>query len=431
MKKIVTSLLLLCLGSYACAQVPGSTDSVKVSIVPDHSDWLYRIGEKVTCKLSIRRLGKPLTNIKVYYEIGPEKMAATRTQTVEMKDTVLTIDCGTLNVAGFLRCKAAVAINGKRYTGLATLGFEPMSIKATAKLPDDFMQFWTNARAEALKIPLDPKMQLLPERSTDKVNVYHISFQNYKLGSRIFGILCVPKKEGKYPAVLKVPGAGVRGYKGDVWLAERGLITLEIGIHGIPVTLPDSVYTSLAATALNAYPSYNNTDKNSFYYKRVYLGCVRALDFIATLPQYDGKNLATSGGSQGGALAIVTAALDARVKCLAAFYPALSDMSGYLYNRAGGWPHLFYQTTLAQVDQNKLITSGYYDVVNFARQLKVPGIYSWGYNDETCPPTSTFSAYNVISAPKEFYPYPDTGHWTYPAQWALVNTWLLKKLKDD
>lgn len=63
-----------------------------------------------------------------------------------------------------------------------------------------------------------------------------------------------------------------------------------------------------------------------YYYKRVYMGCVRAVDFIYSLPEFDGKNLAVNGGSQGGALSIITAGLDNRIKYLAAFYPALSDL---------------------------------------------------------------------------------------------------------
>ena len=78
-----------------------------------------------------------------------------------------------------------------------------------------------------------------------------------------------------------------------------------------------------------------------FRSKRIYTGCVRALDFLTSLPQYDGENLGVIGGSQGGALAMVTAALDKRVKALVAYYPALCDLTGYLYDRAGGWPHMF------------------------------------------------------------------------------------------
>ena len=71
----------------------------------------------------------------------------------------------------------------------------------------------------------------------------------------------------------------------------------------------------------------------------------------------------------------------------------------------------------------------YYDVVNFAKALTVPGWYTWGFNDETCPPTSMHAAYNAITAPKEMALYPETGHWFYPEQRARMNAWLLDQLK--
>ena len=73
------------------------------------------------------------------------------------------------------------------------------------------------------------------------------------------------------------------------------------------------VYTDLGASTLYQYYNYNLDNKDRYYFKRVYLGCVRANDFLASLPQFDGVNLAVTGGSQGGALSIVTAGLDARV----------------------------------------------------------------------------------------------------------------------
>jgi cephalosporin-C deacetylase-like acetyl esterase len=250
----------------------------------------------------------------------------------------------------------------------------------------------------------------------------------------VYGILCVPKKEGKYPALLQVPGAGVRPYRGDISMAEQGLITFQIGIHGIPVNMDTSVYNNLGAGALRGYWTYNMDSRDNFYYRRVYLGCVRANDFLTSLPQYDGKNLAVYGGSQGGALSIITASLDKRVKYLASYYPALCDLTGYLKGRAGGWPHYFDQHNIAAYNNNtkdKINTAGYYDVVNFARNLAVPGIYSWGFNDETCPPTSTFAAYNVIKAPKELFLAVETGHWTFPEQEDKVDNWLLSKLKGN
>lgn len=93
-------------------------------------------------------------------------------------------------------------------------------------------------------------MTLVPERCTSEANVYHINFQNDKPGSRIYGMLAIPKKPGKYPALLKVPGGGVYRYGGDTRIAASGIITLEIGIHGIPVNLDPQVYIDLSNGAL-------------------------------------------------------------------------------------------------------------------------------------------------------------------------------------
>jgi hypothetical protein len=192
----------------------------------------------------------------------------------------------------------------------------------------------------------------------------------------------------------------------------------------------EGVYNDLLSGALRNYMFMNLDDRDNYYFKRVYLGCVRALDFLTSLPEYDGSNLAVWGGSQGGALSIVTAALDDRVKFLVSMYPALSDLTGYLHGRAGGWPHMFTGANKEFTNKkDKIAVSAYYDVVNFARYVNVPGFYTWGYNDETCPPTSYYAAYNLITAPKELYLVQETGHWTFPEQHTNIQDWLLKQLK--
>lgn len=425
-----TSLLLLQLvfGSLLFAQRP--EQMVKVIVAPDHKDWTYKTGENVKFTVSVLRNGNPVSNVKIRYEIGPELMDATKMDSATLNNGTTVLNAGTLKTAGFLRCTVVAEVDGKQYRNLATAGFDPETIKPTVENPADFTQFWNDAKAGLAKIPMDARMTLLPERCTELVNVYHVNLQNYRVGSRLYGILCVPKREGKYPALLRVPGAGVRPYNGDVSTAEKGIITFEIGIHGIPVNLDPSVYTSLSASVLNGYPTHNLDDRDRFFYKRVYLGCVRANDFLTSLPQYDGQNLGVAGGSQGGALSIVTAALDNRVKYLAAFYPALSDVTGYLKGRAGGWPHYFAKNSVNYNNTpQKITTVQYYDVVNFARTLKVPGMYSWGFNDETCPPTSMYASYNVIAAPKSLYLALETGHWSYPEQNEKMNGWIVDQLK--
>jgi cephalosporin-C deacetylase len=402
---------------------------VKVIVAPDHKDWLYKVGEKVKFTVSVLQFGNPVKNARVRYEVAPEKMDAIKKDSLNISGDSFVIDGGTMKTSGFLRCIVYAEVDGKQYRNLATAGFEPITIKPTIQNPADFLQFWDRAKADLAKIPMDPRMTLMPERCTEKVNVYHVNLQNYRVGSRLYGILCVPKKEGKYPAILKVPGAGIRPYSGDVATAEKGYITFEIGIHGIPVNMDVSLYNNLAAGALNGYQNFDLDDRDRYYYKRVYLGCVRANDFLVSLPQFDASNLAVTGGSQGGALSVITAALDSRVKYLAAFYPALCDVTGYLNGRAGGWPHIFDKYNLAfNNKKDKIETCGYYDVVNFARQVKIPGMYSWGYNDETCPPTSMYAAYNVIPATKSLFVALETGHWTFPEQNEKLNNWLLDKL---
>jgi cephalosporin-C deacetylase-like acetyl esterase len=317
---------------------------------------------------------------------------------------------------------------------LGTAGFAPESLQPVAEDPADFDAFWSAGKEELAKLPMDAKLTLLPEYSTSKVDVYHVSLQN--IGSvengvsRLYGILCEPKGEGKYPALLGVPGAGVRPYRGMVEMAEKGVLTFQIGIHGIPVTYDPQIYDALRQAALVNYPTFNLDNRERYYFRRVYLGCVRANDFLLSRPKWDGKRLAVTGGSQGGALSLITAGLDPRVNALAAYYPALCDLPGYLQGRAGGWPHMFKAMGEgSHRTPEKIKTAQYYDVVNFARRVTMPGLYTWGYNDETCPPTSMFAAYNVIPGPKQLLLALETGHFQVKEQSDKVDAWLDHFLK--
>lgn len=429
-KSLFILLLLLALTGPAGAQT--TVQSVRVVVAPNEFDWTYATGQKASFTVSVLKHNNPVKNVKIRYEYGPEKMPPTQKSSQVLASGQTVIEAGTLKDPGFLRCTVVAEVDGKEFRGLATAGFSPERIKPTTEVPQDFTRFWDEAKAQAAKVPLDARVTLLPERCTEQVNVYHVNIQNSQVGTRLYGILAMPKKPGKYPALLKVPGAGVRPYGGDVNLAARGIITLQIGIHGVPVNLEPEVYQALGAGPLNGYPFANLDDRDRYYYKRVYLGCVRAVDYLFSLPEFDGQSLAVEGGSQGGALAIVTAALDKRVKYLVSFYPALSDLTGYLHGRAGGWPHMFTPANKEfTAKKDKIETSKYYDVANFARFVQVPGFYSWGFNDETCPPTSMYAAYNSIQADKELFLVQDTGHWAIAEQYDKMAAWLLGKFANE
>jgi cephalosporin-C deacetylase-like acetyl esterase len=410
--------------------------AVQLRIAPDHRDWSYRPGEPVKFRISVLADSTPVDNATVTYSVGPDLFPGEK-KTAAVPPDGLVVDGGTMQTGGFLRLKAAVELNGKTYTNSATAAFAPETIKPFQTEPADFDAYWTKGKADLAKIPLEARLTLLPDQCTDTVNVYHVNFRT--LGQawnptppRLYGILCEPKAPGKYPAVLKVPGAGVRSYAGDPGLAARGVIVLEIGIHGIPVNMAKDVYDAMYGGALHSYWLNQLDNRDAYYYHRVYLGCVRANDFLASREMWDGKNLLVMGASQGGQLSIVTAALDPRVTALSATHPAMCDVAAELHGRAGGWPHPFMPnddgTPSIHATEAKIATAAYYDTVNFAKRLKVPGYYIWGFNDETCPPTSTFAAYNVITAPKTLAVEPEQFHTYPPEQSDAIYTWVGKTL---
>ena len=425
MKRILSLLLILSI-NVANSQSAGN---IVIDVIPNKSNWLAGVGDKVSFDISVKDNSGTEGNVNVYFEIGPDMIKPF------IKDSIIAFKNSfkskeyTLKEPGFLRCIVTAKKDGKEYKKFCTVGFDVENIKPTQTTPQDFTAFWSKSLNELKSVPLNFTKELLPNRSTVEVDVYRVSFSNIN-GSKVHGMLAMPSDPGKYPAVLQVPGAGVRPYGPDINLASNGVIVLTIGIHGIPVDLDSSLYKDLNSGALRRYFNYNANSKEDFYYKRVYLGCVRANDILTSLSEWDGKNLVVTGGSQGGALSIVTAALDKRVTALAAYYPALSDLTGYLYKRAGGWPHYFAESnnemkSLPDIRQS----TSYYDVVNFAAELNVPGFYSWGYNDIVCPPTSMYAAYNNIKASKKLSIYKETGHWTHPQQKEELTKWIINNFK--
>ena len=409
--------------------------TVRVIVAPDHRDWTYSMGETARFAVTVTADNEPIDHVSVTYTVGPDLFPGEK-RTVALPLAGLTIDAGTLKAPGFLRCIVTTEVAGRTYRGLATAAFSPEKITPTETEPADFDAFWAANKAELAKIPVDARITLLPDSCTSAVNTYQVSFrtigENGGNGARIYGILCEPKAPGHYPAVLKVPGAGVRPYFGDPELAAKGALVLEIGIHGIPVNLAKEVYDNLAAGALNGYWFFNLDNRDRYYYKRVYLGCLRANDFLTSRPGWDGKSLVVMGASQGGQLTIATAALDPRVTGLSATHPAFCDVTGELHGRAGGWPHPFMPNAdgspSLQTTPAKLATASYYDTVNFARRLRVPGYYNWGYNDEVCPPTAAYAAYNVITAPKTLGVTLELGHSYTPEQYDAISGWVTRSL---
>ena len=56
------------------------------------------------------------------------------------------------------------------------------------------------------------------------------------------GVLARPRKPGPFPALLNLPGADVRSCSGNISMAARGFMTLQLRVHGIALNQPQALY---------------------------------------------------------------------------------------------------------------------------------------------------------------------------------------------
>lgn len=409
----------------------------KIIVDLDRKDWTYKVGDTPVFRVRTEPPSEDGAPEVVRYRLGQVMFEPEIPVRLEVPPGGVDVPGGTMEHPGFRRLIADVQVGNKKVRGLATAAFSPEEIRPTQTEPADFDAFWKESLEKLVTVTADPRLEHRPERSGPTFDAYELSLATYDPNGktdRFYGILCVPKGSGPFPAILQTPGAGVRGYKGEIWVPRDQFITLEVGIHGIPVTKDADYYKALFAGALSGYERRDLADREKFYYRRVYLGCYRALDYLTSHPKWDGRNLIVRGGSQGGQLAIVCGALHPKVTGIAAAFPAFCDVTGYLHGRAGGWPGLFRGKPPEDPEKRKIwdaeiATTAYYDAVNFARRLNVPAYFTWGFNDEVCPPDSFYAMLGVVTAPREVRTFPLAGHDLPQEGWGAYSAWTIKQAR--
>lgn len=387
--------------------------------VPDHADWLYQTGENAKVEVSFCKYGIPRDG-ELKYSIGNDMLQPDKHGSVKLKNGRSVINMGTKKTPGFRDMKLSVSLDGKTYEHHIKVGFSVDKIKPYTQEPQDFRSFWQKNVEELKQVPMSYTKELYKDYCTDKIDCYLVKLQIDKMGHSMYGFLFYPKnaQPGKHPVVLCPPGAGIKTIKDPMrnkYYAENGFVRFEVEIHGLDPRISSETFGEISR-AFNdrngGYLANGLENKDIYYMKHVYVGLVRCIDFLTSLPEWDGKNVAVQGGSQGGALAIIAAGLDSRVTQCVANHPALSDMAGYAAKGGtGGYPHFCRQP---QILSNKdcLNTLAYFDVVNFARYVKAPTYLTWGYNDVTCPPTTSYAVWNTLKCTKESLLTPINEHWT-------------------
>lgn len=387
--------------------------------VPDHADWLYQTGENAKVEVSFCKYGIPRDG-ELKYSIGNDMLQPDKHGSVKLKNGRAVINMGTKKTPGFRDMKLSVTLDGKTYEHHIKVGFSVDKIKPYTQEPQDFRSFWQKNVEELKQVPMSYTKELYKDYCTDKIDCYLVKLQIDNMGHSMYGFLFYPKnaQPGKHPVVLCPPGAGIKTIKDPMrskYYAENGFVRFEVEIHGLDPRISSETFGEISR-AFNdrngGYLANGLENKDIYYMKHVYVGLVRCIDFLTLLPEWDGKNVAVQGGSQGGALAIIAAGLDSRVTQCVANHPALSDMAGYAAKGGtGGYPHFCRQP---QILSNKdcLNTLAYFDVVNFARYVKAPTYLTWGYNDVTCPPTTSYAVWNTLKCTKESLLTPINEHWT-------------------
>ena len=403
--------------------------------VPDHADWLYKTGEKANIEIQFYKYGIP-RNGEVTYTVGNDLLETDTKGSVTLKNGRAKINIGTKKTPGFRDVVLTMKLDGQSYTHHVKVGFSPEKIQPFTQEPKDFNTFWQGNLDELAKIPLSYTKEIAKEYCTDKVDCYLVKIPVSRRKQCVYGYLFYPKnaQPGKHPVVLCPPGAGIKTIKEPLrhkYYAENGFIRLEIEIHGLDPRLPKETFDDISR-AFNSDPTgylENGIDNRDRYYmKHVYLALVRCIDLLTSLPEWDGRNVAVQGGSQGGALALVAAGLDKRVNLCVVNHPALSDMAGYTEKgRTGGYPHFNRMTGL--YTPSNISTMAYYDVVNFARKMKATTYMTWGYNDNTCPPTTSYAVWNTLNCEKESLITPINEHWTSDATEYGQMVWIKKHLQ--
>lgn len=435
MRKILLSLFfgLLSLLPAGAENYPYRSDYLFVTR-PDHPNWLYKTGEKPKVTVEFYKYGVPRSG-KLAYTIGNDQLTDDETGTVEMKDGRATITMNTRRTPGFRDLRLQMNVDGTTYTHHIKVGFDAEKITPWTQEPSDFTAFWEKTLADMRKKPLSYTREHIDKYSSDKFDCWLVKLNTVGVYS-VYGYLFIPKNAapGSCPAVLCPPGAGVKTIKEPLrhhYYAENGFIRMEIEIHGLDPRMSDYQFKEISNalnSGANGYVTNRIDSRDDYYMRHVYAGVVRCLDFLCSLPEWDGRNLSVQGGSQGGALSIVAAALDKRVTQCVVNHPALADMAAFAEKgRTGGWPG--FNKIPGVLTKQNIATLAYYDVVNFARHVQCPVYMTWGYNDNTVPPTTSWAVWNTLKCPKESLITPINEHWTSEATEYGHMIWIKKHLK--
>ncbi len=314
------------------------------------------------------------------------------------------------------------------WIGRYRMGYDLEHYRPNLLILPDFDAFWNQTLAELRAIPLESET----ERVADLIDhpafeIFHVRYNSWG-GQRIHAMLFVPKTgHPPYPAMItahpNTRGYGVRkqtdGTFGSELRHDPRFVTIVPLIRGHAPDAPDIPFN---------HPWWGPLDSRDEYVaRRWYCAMVRAIDYLASRPDLvDLRRLMARGGSQGGALALIAAALDPRVTVCIADCPALCQPHEILENYPSFGP------TMAQVPPSQTLEDlkrmlSYYNPVNFCPRIRCPTYIGSNIGDLTVHSMGPLAAYhNLTGLPadqKAFFPGNTHFHGSGPGLAKTLREW--------
>ena len=275
------------------------------------------------------------------------------------------------------------------------------ALRQAAPEPADFDAFWARQKAELAKVPFNAKRV---ERQCDNrdVRLYAVSV-DCTGGMPVTGYLSIPKAAEtgrKYPIHVGAFGYGV-GEQFPPRNPDPEAIGFKMNAHGFLLREfggTDEYYQTYADKIKSngytyAFDPQQNSNPETAYFRGMILRLTRIIQYLKSLPEWNGKDLSVSGNSQGGAFAIWGAGCGEGVTQVSSSVTGFCDLGAELAGRLrGDWPRIKFVEAL-----------GYFDSVNFAKRIPATcrvDIARAGLGDYTCQPSGIAVLWNSLKCPK-------------------------------
>lgn len=267
--------------------------------------------------------------------------------------------------------------------------------------PEDFDAFWEKTLQQAREHDLDARFEPV-ETGLSTVEVYDVTFAGFG-GHPVKGWLRLPAGATEpLPLVVEFLGyGGGRGlpHESLLW-ASTGRAHFLMDTRGQGSAWGGGGDTADPVGAAPAYPGYMTRGidaPENYYYRRVITNGVRAVEAARSHPLTDATRTVVLGASQGGGLSIAVGGLVPDLVAVAPDVPFLCDFpravtltDRHPYREIG----LFLKTHRERAAEVRR-TLSYFDGVHFAARGRAPALFSAALEDQTCPPSTVFAAFNA------------------------------------